>query len=144
MVQLQPLVMRLLELSNDVERNPGPLPHRLVRPGFGLGNRKGKGNFNRDAETNNNNNINGNVSNSNGNLNNNNTSSSNNSISVEDLRSIIDKQNDQLQRQTEEIKSLRKKIDDNDKIVIDFKSELSEVRKKWQSMGDLRARYDYI
>ena len=143
MVQLQPLVMRLLELSNDVERNPGPLPHRLVRPGFGLGNRKGKGNINRDVETNNNNNINSNVSNSNGNLNNNNTSSSN-SVSVEDLRSIIDKQNDQLQRQNEEIKSLRKKIDDNDKIVIDFKSELSEVRKKWQSMGDLRARYFYI
>ena len=141
MVQLQPLIMRLLELSNDVERNPGPLPHRLVRPGFGLGNRKGKGNSNRDVETNNiNNNINSNVSNSNGNLNNNTSSNS----SVEDLRSIIDKQNDQLHRQNEEIKSLRKKIDDNDKIVIDFKSELSEVRKKWQSMGDLRARYDYI
>ena len=136
MVQLQPLVTRLLQLSNDVESNPGPLPHRLVRPGFGLGNRKTKGIINKDAETNNNNN---NVSNnvSNGNLNNNNSS---NSLSVEDLRSIIDKQNDQLQRQNEELKSLRKKIDDNDKIVTDFKSELSEVRKKWQSMGDLRAR----
>ena len=135
MVQLQPLVTRLLELSNDVESNPGPLPHRLVRPGFGLGNRKAKGITNRDAETNNNNN---NVSNnvSNGNLNNNNS----NSLSNEDLRSIIDKQNEQLQRQNEELKSLRKKIDDNDKIVTDFKSELSEVRKKWQSMGDLRAR----
>ena len=138
MVQLQPLVTRLLELSNDVERNPGPLPHRLVRPGFGLGNRKGKGVINRDAETNNNNNVNSNISNSNGNVNNN---SNNNSVSVEDLRSIIDKQNDQLQRQNEELKFLRKKIDDNDKIVTDFKSELSEVRKKWQSMGDLRARY---
>ena len=138
MVQHQPLVRRLLELSNDVESNPGPLPHRLVRPGFGLGNRKGKGIINKDAETNNNNNIN----NSNGNLNNNNNNSnSNTAVSVEDLRSIIDKQNDQLQRQNEELKFLRKKIDDNDKIVTDFKSELSEVRKKWQSMGDLRARY---
>ena len=27
----QPRVPRLLELANDVESNPGPLPHRLVR-----------------------------------------------------------------------------------------------------------------
>ena len=27
----QPCVPRLLELANDVESNPGPLPHRLVR-----------------------------------------------------------------------------------------------------------------
>ena len=26
-----PCVPRLLELANDVESNPGPLPHRLVR-----------------------------------------------------------------------------------------------------------------
>ena len=28
----QPFVKRLLEQSNDVEKNPGPLPHRLVKP----------------------------------------------------------------------------------------------------------------
>ena len=28
---LKPHVVRLLEQSNDVEANPGPLPHRLVR-----------------------------------------------------------------------------------------------------------------
>ena len=60
--------------------------------------------------------------------------------SVEDLRAVIEKQNDQLLRQNDEIKTLKKKIDENDKVVSDFKSELSEVRKKWQSMGDLRAQ----
>ena len=59
--------------------------------------------------------------------------------SVEDLKTIIEKQNEQMQKQNDEIKSLRKKIDDNDKMVLDFKSELSEVRKKWQSMGDIRS-----
>ena len=125
MVKLQPLVTRLLELSNDVEKNPGPLPHRLVRPGLGIGIRKGKGMI-REPEANTNNNT---------------SQINSNSMSVEDLKVIIDKQNEQLQRQNEELNSLKKKIDDNDKIVTDFKSELSEVRKKWQSMGDLRARY---
>ena len=60
--------------------------------------------------------------------------------SVEDLRVVIEKQNDQILRQNDEIKTLKKKIDENDKVVSDFKSELSEVRKKWQSMGDLRTQ----
>ena len=29
---VQPLVSRLLQLANDVELNPGPLAHKLVRP----------------------------------------------------------------------------------------------------------------
>ena len=68
------------------------------------------------------------------------TSSGQLASSVEDLRLVIDKQNEQILRQNDEIKSLKKKIDENDKVVSDFKSELSEVRKKWQSMGDLRTQ----
>ena len=119
---VNPLVPRLLELSNDVEKNPGPLPHRFIRQNSNKKLMKSK-----DIE----NNINGQKENSN----NGNFSVS----SVEDLKTIIEKQNEQLQKQNDEIKSLRKKMDDNDKMVLDFKSELSEVRKKWQSMGDIRS-----
>ena len=57
---------------------------------------------------------------------------------TEDLKTIIEKQSDQIQKQNEEIKFLKQKVDENEKLVTDFRSELSEVRKKWQSMGDLR------
>ena len=129
-----PMISRLLEQSNDVEKNPGPLPHRLVRYGIGNNNNKKtplKSDNKIDGlkENNNNLNINGNCS---------------TTTSVEDLKSIIDKQNEQLQKQNDEIKFLRKKIDDNDKLVLDFKSELSEVRKKWQSMGDIRSSTRYF
>ena len=117
-----PLVRRLLELANDVELNPGPLPHKLVRPQQTMGglNKKQPVKF-RDPDMKE-------------------TSSGQLASSVEDLRLVIDKQNEQILRQNDEIKSLKKKIDENDKVVSDFKSELSEVRKKWQSMGDLRTQ----
>ena len=117
-----PLVRRLLELANDVELNPGPLPHKLVRPQTMGGLNKKPPVKPRDPdmkETN---------------------SGHYMASSVEDLRVVIEKQNDQILRQNDEIKTLKKKIDENDKVVSDFKSELSEVRKKWQSMGDLRAQ----
>ena len=119
---VKPLVPRLLELSNDIEKNPGPLPHRFIRQNSNkklIKTKEIENNTNGQKENNNN----GFCS----------------MASVEDLKSVIEKQNEQLQKQNEEIKSLRKKIDENDKIVLDFKSELSEVRKKWQSMGDLRS-----
>ena len=56
----------------------------------------------------------------------------------EDLKNLIEKQNEQINKQSEEIKGLKKKIDENEKFALDFRSELSEVRKKWQSMGDIR------
>ena len=117
-----PLVRRLLELANDVELNPGPLPHKLVRPQPNGGLNKKPPVKWRDPDMKE-------------------TSSANTmASSVEDLRVVIEKQNDQILRQNDEIKTLKKKIDENDKVVSDFKSELSEVRKKWQSMGDLRAQ----
>ena len=126
---VQPLTLRLLEQSNDVEKNPGPLPHRLVRPGIGTNNNNKKLPLKAKDMDNNSKNEGQKEHNNNG---------YSTGTSVDDLRSIIEKQTEQLQKQNDEIKFLRKKIDDNDKQVLDFKSELSEVRKKWQSMGDLR------
>ena len=120
-----PQVPRLLQLSNDVEQNPGPLPHKLIRPGQGGPNRKQPMKL-KEPETRA---VEGQRESNNGLY---------SGTSVEDLRYIIDKQNDQIMKQNDEIKSLKKKIDDNEKVVSDFRSELSEVRKKWQSMGDLR------
>ena len=117
-----PLVRRLLELSNDVELNPGPLPHKLVRPQTLGGLNKKQPVKLRDPDMKEAN------------------SGHYMATSVDDLRVVIDKQNDQILKQNDEIKTLKKKIDENDKVVSDFKSELSEVRKKWQSMGDLRAQ----
>ena len=119
---LTPFLPRLLEQSNDVEKNPGPLPHRLIRPGFGsnghCNNVVNKKNKHRDnSEVNNSDSMKDNT---------------------EDLKTIIEKQSDQIQKQNEEIKFLKQKVDENEKLVTDFRSELSEVRKKWQSMGDLR------
>ena len=110
----QPFLPRHLQLANDVEENPGPLAHKLVRPPLMTG--RDKKQPLKDTE------------------------GLQTPASGEDLRFIIERQNDQILKQNEEIKTLKKKIDDNDKVVSDFKYELSEVRKKWQSMGDLRAQ----
>ena len=130
---VQPLVSRLLQLANDVELNPGPLAHKLVRPSGVSGVSGVSPMAGRDKkqplkarEAANDGQREANVG-------------LYTASSVEDLRFVIERQNDQILKQNEEIKTLKKKIDDNDKVVSDFKSELSEVRKKWQSMGDLRA-----
>ena len=122
---MNPLVTRLLEQSNDVERNPGPLPHRLIRPGFG---------------SHCNNVINKKLSNknSNGDMSNGVKIDDLKDSCVDDLKAVIEKQSEQILKQSEEIKLLKTKIDENEKQFTDFRSELSEVRKKWQSMGDLR------
>ena len=123
----QPFLPRLIQLANDVEENPGPLAHKLVRPPLVTGRDKKQplkvreegrqaGEAQREASM-----------------------GLHSANSGEDLKFIIERQNEQILRQNEEIKTLKKKIDDNDKAVSDFRSELSEVRKKWQSMGDLRA-----
>ena len=70
--------------------------------------------------------------------NNNNNGNNVHFATYEDLKNLIEKQNEQINKQSEEIKGLKKKIDENEKFALDFRSELSEVRKKWQSMGDIR------
>ena len=55
----------------------------------------------------------------------------------DDMKTLIEKQNEQLKLQTEEIKLLKKKVDDNEKQTSDIRSEFGELRKRWQSTGDL-------
>ena len=120
----KPYISRLLEQSNDIEKNPGPLPHRLVKP---MATNKKTANKQKEPEK--------------------------NEIvkephvqfqSFEDLRTLVERQNEQIQKQSDEIKGLRKKVDENEKFALEFRSELGEVRKKWQSLGDIRSNPDEL
>ena len=73
-----PYISRLLEQSNDIEKNPGPLPHRLVKP---MGTNKKQANKQKEPEK--------------------------NEIvkephvqfqSFEDLRTLVERQNEQIQK----------------------------------------------
>ena len=83
----QPFVKRLLEQSNDVEKNPGPLPHRLVKPM--ATNFKKQQNKNKEPEKN--------------------EPVKEQHVqfqSFEDLRTLVERQNEQIQKQSDEISTI--------------------------------------
>ena len=55
---------------------------------------------------------------------------------LEDLKSLVEKQNDTIKSQKVEIELLRKQMEKNVHLTQDFQSELSEIRKNWQSLSE--------
>ena len=56
---------------------------------------------------------------------------------LDDMRGLIERQNNIIGDQKEEIKILKKKVEENEKVTSEMRSEFGEFRKRWQSTGDL-------
>ena len=56
---------------------------------------------------------------------------------LDDMRGLIERQNNIIGDQKEEIKMLKKKVEENEKVTSEMRSEFGEFRKRWQSTGDL-------
>ena len=116
----RPHVLRLLEQSNDVERNPGPLPHRLVRPPVTGARGKGPPVRGRSEERP--------------------PEPPERNVhfkDFDDMKTLLDTQKEQIVQQKEEIKWLKKKVEDNEKHTKDIQSEFGDMKRKWQSTGDI-------
>ncbi len=105
-----PYISRLLEQSNDVEKNPGP--PKVVKNGL-ISNKMPK---KEDTTTNN--------------------SAMNEVHNFDDLKGVVEKQSETIKAQKAEIEILRKQMEKNHILTKDFQSELSEIRKNWQSLSD--------
>ena len=130
-----PYVPRLIETSNDVEKNPGP--PKVIKNGVFPGKDKisasskssGGGSGNNGTSTLDNNKkqlitSNGDVLNT-GPMN-----------TIEDIKVTVERQAETIRQQRAELEALRKQMEKNFQIQQDFQSELSEIRKNWQMISD--------
>lgn len=122
----QPHLSRLLEMANDVEKNPGP--PKVVRNGLitnkmttstaaavaAVAKKEAEVIIQTTAVTN----ISSEINN------------------FDDLKVTVEKQNETIKSQKTEIELLRKQMEKNVHLTQDFQSELSEIRKNWQSLSD--------
>ena len=53
----------------------------------------------------------------------------------DDLKNVVEKQNDTIKSQKTEIELLRKQMEKNVHLTQDFQSELSEIRKNWTTLS---------
>lgn len=107
-----PHIPRLLEMANDVEKNPGP--PKIVKNGLI--------------------NVNGKVAKKDPNVPV--LESAEKIGDFEDLKHFVEKQNELIKQQRSEIELLRKQMEKHVHITQDFQSELSEIRKNWQSISN--------
>ena len=54
----------------------------------------------------------------------------------DDLKTVVDKQNETIKAQRAELEVLRKQMEKNVHLRQDFQSELSEIRKNWTTLSD--------
>ena len=59
-----------------------------------------------------------------------------NVASMDDLKHLVEKQNELIRQQRQEIEVLRKQMEKNVHLTQDFQSELSEIRKNWQTLSE--------
>ncbi len=59
-----------------------------------------------------------------------------NVTSLDDLKILVEKQNDIIRQQRSELEVLRKQMEKNVHLTQDFQSELSEIRKNWQTLSE--------
>ena len=57
----------------------------------------------------------------------------------DDLKNVVEKQNDTIKAQKTEIELLRKQMEKNVHLTQDFQSELSEIRKNWTTLSDKKS-----
>jgi hypothetical protein len=122
-------VPRLLELSNDIEKNPGPpkiIKNGLIPPGTSNG--KGKVSVEQKAIS-----FNGKVM---AIIDDNLVPAA--STDLDGLRAVVEKQAEVISSQRIEIENLRKQMEKNLQLTQDFQSEMSEIRKNWQNICDVR------
>ena len=142
-----PYVPRLIESSNDVEKNPGP--PKVIKNGVFPGKDKnsssskshstypsessskssgnGSGNSGIPSSDNNKKQL------TNSNSDNLNTGPMN---SMDDIKQTVERQAETIRQQRAELEALRKQMEKNFQIQQDFQSELSEIRKNWQMLSE--------
>ena len=144
MKSLKPYVPRLIESSNDVEKNPGP--PKVIKNGVFPGRDKnGPSSSSRSqlALTNESSSkSSGNSGGNSGNDNNKKQSSNSDMLNtgpmnnIEDIKQTVERQAETIRSQRAELEALRKQMEKNFQIQQDFQSELSEIRKNWQMLSD--------
>ena len=120
--KLPPHVSRLLELSNDIEKNPGPpkvVKNGLISSKMAPPSSSGSGGKNPGIVPD--------------------KASSEPPLEInnfEDLKQLVEKQNELIKAQKSELEVLRKQMEKNVHLTQDFQSELSEIRKNWQNLNE--------
>lgn len=141
MKSMKPHVPRLIEFSNDVEKNPGP-PKMIKNGAFPGKDKNGASTRSQLALTN--------ESSSKSSANGSGSSGTNNNKqlvssdlygsgpmnSIEDIKQTVERQAEIIRSQRAELEALRKQMEKNFQIQQDFQSELSEIRKNWQMLND--------
>ena len=130
-------VPRLLELSNDVEKNPGP--PKVIKSGLIPAGTSGNGNkdksSNKMAEK---------AEAKSSSKDTNGTTSTSAKVDdgmsptsandLDSLRAIVERQAEIIRLQRSELEAVKKQMEKNLQLSQDFQSEMSEIRKNWQSL----------
>ena len=124
---MSPRLPRLLEMSNDVEKNPGP--PKVPRAAANIMNNKDSKESSVSSNGKKAKKEAGEISNA--------ANGCNGELEEESLKSVVEKQSELIRQQGEDIDSLRKTLEDNVRVTEDFKAELSEIRKNWQSINSV-------
>ena len=144
MKSMKPYVPRLIESSNDVEKNPGP--PKVIKNGVFPGRDKNslstssRSQLALTNESSSKSSANG--SGNSGNDSNKKQSSSSDMLNtgpmnnIEDIKQTVERQAETIRAQRAELEALRKQMEKNFQIQQDFQSELSEIRKNWQMLND--------
>ena len=138
-------VPRLLELSNDVEKNPGP--PKVIKSGLipaaanGNGHKDKTSNKMADKSE---------AKNSSKDTNGTTTTTTTAATKVDDgmsptsandlesLRAIVERQAEIIRLQRSELEAVKKQMEKNQQLSQDFQSEMSEIRKNWQSVLEVK------
>ena len=144
MKSMKPYVPRLIESSNDVEKNPGP--PKVIKNGVFPG--RDKNGLSASSRTQlaltneSSSKSSGNSGGNSGNDNNKKQSSNSDMLNtgpmnnIEDIKQTVERQAETIRSQRAELEALRKQMEKNFQIQQDFQSELSEIRKNWQMLSD--------
>ena len=144
MKSMKPYVPRLIESSNDIEKNPGP--PKIIKNGVFPGRDKNSSSTSsRSQLALTNESSSKSSANSGGNSvtdKNKNQSSTSDILNtgpmnnIEDIKQTVERQAETIRAQRAELEALRKQMEKNFQIQQDFQSELSEIRKNWQMLND--------
>ena len=145
-VKSTPHIPRLIESSNDVEKNPGP--PKVIKNGVFPG--KDKNGSSKSQTSHSSESLTKSISNGSGNgaatasdntkkllaITNGDTLNTGPMNNIDEIRQTIERQAETIRQQRTELEALRKQMEKNFQIQQDFQSELSEIRKNWQILSD--------
>ena len=132
----QPYVPRLIESSNDVEKNPGP-PKMIKNGAFPSKDKTSSGRsqlaITNESSSKSSAGANGGNSDKKQSANSDMLGPMNN---IEDIKATVERQAETIRAQRAELEAMRKQMEKNFQIQQDFQSELSEIRKNWQMLNE--------